>query len=475
MVVSKAGSRIGRLATLAVGLAACAEPCPPPQVPSAPADSPCPAELPASQKLPGTLPEHRTPGFWIARQASPDELLLSEAEIAELNRRGRARWREDDFGFRRDVTAGPISAAPVLAQLRRDIVAIRGLVAAGDRVLLDGRRPSAGLLDGVERIVAAGTPAGELRVAVELVPLRSLPMAEGLYEKAGDVDFDLMHASTVRPGELVRVVSRHPERWQLVRSEYAYGWVRGGGLSQPIDEGRARSYRWAERPVVVTADRAPVWRTPERRQPLVAAHVGLAMPLLDGPGPAADLVQVLAPSPAGLEPGWIAREDVHEGPLPLTRRNLVRHAFRRLDDRFGWGGMEGDRDCSRFLMDLLALFGLELPRNSRFQAQAGLPTIDVAALSVDDKRQRLEQASTRGVVLAFMPGHIMLILGKDRGRFFAIHQFSGYRVPCRPGVDTKMVVSRVAVSDLHLGRGSARKSFLERLDKLIVIGRPAGS
>ncbi|MBW2534138.1 MAG: SH3 domain-containing protein [Deltaproteobacteria bacterium] len=448
--------------------------CPKPQPAAPPVTpaSPCPAELAAPQRLPGSEPHHRDSGFWIGRLAAPDAVVLEPGEIAALNQRGETRWQEDDFGFRRNLAAAPIAHGPVLEQLRRDIRSIRELSAAGKRVLLDGTQPPAELFDRVDALVAAGKGSGELRAALTLVPMRSLPMSEGLYEKAGDVDFDLMHASSLRAGELVQVVSVHPDGWRLVRSDYAYGWIQGG-LSPAIAEAEARAYHRPERFVVVTADSVPVWASADRRMLLLAARIGLRLPLAAAQEEGSALVRVRVPSPQGLVDGWVARADVHEGAMPLTRRNLFRHAFRQLDDRFGWGGMEGDRDCSRFLLDLFALFGLDLPRNSAYQAESGSWTVPLEGLSLEQKGAAIDGASARGLVLAFMKGHIMLMIGKDDGRHFAIHQFSGYRVPCQDGPDTKMVVSRVAVSDLQLGEGSARKSFIERLTKLIIFGRRA--
>jgi cell wall-associated NlpC family hydrolase len=45
----------------------------------------------------------------------------------------------------------------------------------------------------------------------------------------------------------------------------------------------------------------------------------------------------------------------------LTRRALLTEAFALLDEPYGWGGAGGGRDCSQFLLDVFAKFGIELP------------------------------------------------------------------------------------------------------------------
>jgi hypothetical protein len=91
-------------------------------------------------------------------------------------------------------------------------------------------------------------------------------------------------------------------------------------------------------------------------------------------------------------------------------------------------------------------------------------------MSDSERRRTLDHALSQGVPLIFMPGHIMLLLGRDGDDYLAIHQFSGYRVGCREGEDTKMVVDRLSVTTLALGEGSERRSFMERFTRVSVFG-----
>ena len=62
---------------------------------------------------------------------------------------------------------------------------------------------------------------------------------------------------------------------------------------------------------------------------------------------------------------------------PLTRRAFYESAFQFLDERYGWGGADAGRDCSRLVMDTMATFGLAFPRHSKVQAYSGTFRIDV--------------------------------------------------------------------------------------------------
>lgn len=429
----------------------------------------CPLALPAPHLLPGSRPEHRQAGYWISRLESPDEVVLGVAEIAELNRRARALTKDGILGVRADLLAGPVDPAPVVEEMSKGLARHRERAGEGARVSLEGARPPGSFFDGILRIQREAEAVDEIRMAQTLTPLRCHPSEEGLYEHAGDVDFDLFLCTNVRPGELLRVVSRHPDGWRLVRTAYAYGWARQDDLGPELSQDEARAYLTSQRFVVVRHDRSPVWTDGTRTAQLVAVDLGLRLPLL-GRDPSG-MAQVLVPSREGrLAPGLIDADDVEDGYLPLTRRSLLGQAFARLDDAFGWAGAGGDRDCSRFLMDIFALFGLELPRNSYWQSRAGTTSVDVTGLDASQRAEQLDRALDQGIVLLYMPGHIMLLLGRDGDDYYAIHQFSGYRVGCRPGHDVKMTVDRVSVTTLRLGEGSERGSFMERITHVVVLG-----
>ncbi|MGB5264968.1 MAG: NlpC/P60 family protein, partial [Polyangiales bacterium] len=211
-----------------------------------------------------------------------------------------------------------------------------------------------------------------------------------------------------------------------------------------------------------------------------------------------ELVQLLARWPNGMylartpyALGWvrgealspaIKREEVEArrqtGELrPFTRRELLTEAFSLLGKPYGWGGKGGGYDCSRFLLEVFARFGIDLPRHSARQAMAGTFSVDVSELEdPNEKRLLLEASARRGIVLLHFPGHIMLYLGtSEEGVPMAIHAFSEYLTPC-VGLDLETVnrVDRVAVSDLSLGAGSSRGDFLSRVTRITVLGHTPG-
>ena len=162
---------------------------------------------------------------------------------------------------------------------------------------------------------------------------------------------------------------------------------------------------------------------------------------------------------------------------PFTRRAVLTEAFSMLGEPYGWGGIEGGYDCSRFLLEVFGRFGIDLPRHSSRQAMAGTFSVDVSDVEdLNEKRLLLEAAARRGVVLLHFPGHIMLYLGTtEDGVPMAIHAFSEFLTPCEGTEwETTNRVDLVAVSDLSLGEGSSRRDFLSRITRVTVLGKTPG-
>ena len=164
-------------------------------------------------------------------------------------------------------------------------------------------------------------------------------------------------------------------------------------------------------------------------------------------------------------------------PAPLTRRALLKEAFGYLEQSYGWGGMNGGFDCSRFLLEVFKPFGVELPRHSKSQAAAGSFSIDVGSVqNAQDKLALIDTAYDHGAVLLQFPGHIMLYLGRDASdQPMVIHAFSEFVTPCDatndPKDETINRVDKVTVTDLSLGAGSSRTDFLSRITTITVLGR----
>jgi hypothetical protein len=120
------------------------------------------------------------------------------------------------------------------------------------------------------------------------------------------------------------------------------------------------------------------------------------------------------------------------------------------------------RDCSRFIFDIFKCMDLLLPRNSRSQSKAGLTSIDLTGFSPAQKEAIVVEKGVPFATLLNLPGHVMLYIGKEGNKPYAIHSLWAYRENAL-FEDSLRNVSQIVVSDLHLGVGSKKGSLLERL------------
>ncbi|MFK7990431.1 MAG: C40 family peptidase [Sandaracinaceae bacterium] len=420
----------------------------------------CPAQEPAPRVLPGTSEAHGTLAYWLERDGLDlDEVLLTPTQV-QAHDHALASDRDNGMPIDRGSLAQAVAPERLQQELTQRLAYMRDKIEAGDYGDASGAPLSAEARAAFADAQASGESS--VRVALETIPIRCAPRQEGLYKTPVDLAFDRNNCSSARPQEPIRVLGRWPNGMWLARTRYSLGW---------IDASAAMSPPLSAEDVALFADGARVRiETGATVESEGARFVAPRTTLL----------------PTGEEQVLFAdASGVHRAPTraleaalrPLTRRAVLEEAFARIGQPYGWGGQAEGLDCSRFVMDVLETFGLELPRHSARQAASGTYTIELEGIEDADERVRmLDAAAQAGVVLLHFPGHIMMYLGRDAdGTPMAIHSFSEYVEPCEgEEAETLRRVDRVAVSDLSLGAGSSRGSFLERLTKLVILGQTVG-
>ncbi len=447
---------------LALALAGCA---------TAPRERVYPA---ATGLLRGTAAAMNGSGYWIARHPAPDEPILDEAGVAELNAAIRAR------GTVRDLSSWTPPAAAELAKELRDSVAwVRRLtVYRADGRKVGGQAAEAFLAPLVRLMDIEAAPSGSAGYGflVDQTDLRALPTAEALFDGPGDPYIDNLQASSLEPGQPVVILHRSADdAWRYVAAEFASGWVPASAVAAADEAAFARRYR--AQAVTVVSDRADLFAD----EPLTrfALYVRMGTRLLLSGEERGGTIGVSLPerdAGGGLRERtlWVDADDVARGPLPYTPRTIYRQAFRLLNAPYGWGGSFGQQDCSQFLCQVFATVGVTLPRNSARQAKVGTPLPSFRAdLGDEEKRASLAEGGLGGATFLRFPGHIMLYLGEVNGEPYAIHSTWAYAE--KRGIrERTRLVNRVVVSDLRLGSGK-KGSHLHRLTDVAIVRLESGS
>lgn len=380
---------------------------------------------------PGRAADRLQADHWIARCPDPDGLTLDAAAVQALNRRMLAEEPSLTDLTRLPTTLGRDDVVDRVS--RRGRLPDRPLeYAAGGAVGDDDRRRLQTSL-AIDAVPAGIEP--RFGLVVRRTAVRSFPTSARVIAQGGDADIDQLQESAFFPGTPVAAVHASADGgWTFVIGPSYDGWVATESLAfGPRDEVLAYAARSTR---TVTGARATTAFTPDL--PAVsqlALDMGVQLPELrdwpaaepvNGQSAAASVVvQLPTRGPDGglrLVPALVPRSaDTHDGPLPATRANLLRQAFKFLGERYGWGHDFDARDCSGFVRDVYASLGLVLPRNTRDQAVC--PALQSTAVGPDwphDRRLQAAHALFPGD-LVFTRRHVMMVLGHDDGGPWVIH------------------------------------------------------
>jgi hypothetical protein len=174
-------------------------------------------------------------------------------------------------------------------------------------------------------------------------------------------------------------------------------------------------------------------------------------------------------------PAAIPAEGAEPWPVSLTPANMGRVARVVHGQNYGWGGMFQNRDCSAMIRDLFAPFGIWLPRNSKGQARHGR-VVDVSHLSGPAKESKILDEGEPFLTLVYMPGHIMLYIGRHQGRAAVLHNMWGVRTRDRWDRSGRNIVGRAVITTLQPGieledADLPRADLRRRVRSLVFVGR----
>jgi cell wall-associated NlpC family hydrolase len=397
--------------------------------------------------------------FWSQKWASQGKkLLLSQRNITALNATNSQRpWAYQD------VTSSAIGDQQrVTDELEERRLWIKQRVDSGRYV-----ETKIGSFKRMVATIQSASPVDEVRILAARTDLRCMPSQDKLIAPASTPEFDRNQCSGLAAGSVVRVL-RRASPWFYVHGAHSVGWIKQPRWTPPVTASKAQEFRDGAPRMVFT-------KTTRAHGEALNQSLGDSFPI-DIMSDAEGGIPLIMPTVSGLASRQVApRDGMEQGWLAFTAENVLRLAFSEMNRGYGWGESAGLTDCSRLLFDVFRAFGIRLGRHSSDQAKSGTTTRKVGHLSSPEKLTILGSLAKRGVVLLYMPGHIMLYLGEHKGQHFslsAIHDFHG-QCPGRKA-EGKVRIKRVTVSDLQVGVGTTKGSFLERLTRLTLFGTSAG-
>ena len=403
--------------------------------------------------------QHLDAEYWIGRARRADGTLLDDAAIARLNAALRAH----------DASVNTLESMPASV----DRATVRDWIAAistwPERPLFDAE--GAPVADAFRRRLEQDTALGAIPetahvrwgLVVHRAPLRAFPTLDRVFFSPEDRNIDRFQESALFPGTPVAVVHESADReWLFVVSPLYEAWIERRHVAiGPRDA--VLGYAKREPALVVTGATIRTVYTPdEPRVSELVLDMGVRVPRradwpadrpVNGQHPYTNhVVELPVREPDGslaFAPALVPRSaDVSDDYLPLTRANVLRQGFKFLGERYGWGHDYNARDCSGFVSEVYRSFGVALPRNTKDQAVS--PAYDRLAFDESMTRaQRVELLKTLDVGdLVYIPGHVMMVIGHDRGGPYVIHDTTGIGYLDADGDYRRVALNGVSVTPL---------------------------
>ena len=433
----------------------------------------------AGSEVPAVNAPYLNADFWISRLRHPDRVLLDAAAVRAQNAR---MMRSDPSMHDLDAIAPTLERAQVQGW-------IETLASRPRAVLYDATNTPLGedridqILDNRALDTIPAQQATRFGLIVRRAALRSFPTDLRVFSAGGDTDIDRFQESALFPGTPVIVAHASRDgRWRFVVSPRYAAWVASDAIAEG-DRGQVLGYprqspaRTVTGAVVRTAfaPGAPAFSS-------LPLDMGVRLPL----APSQRVVNgqnaytswpVLLPTRneegrLQLSPALLPRTaDTHASALPLTQANTLRQAFKFLGERYGWGHDYGARDCSGFVSEIFRSMGVLLPRNTGDQARS--PVLSRKHFGDGDDRQRTSAVDgLQPGDLVYIPGHVMLVIGRIGRAPYVIHDIHGGKVADGHGGLRALQLNAVSVTPLLPLRFDDGARFVDRITDIVRIGQP---
>ncbi len=170
---------------------------------------------------------------------------------------------------------------------------------------------------------------------------------------------------------------------------------------------------------------------------------------------------------AALQSVILDEKDFFVFPKAFNSENMAYFIDTMLGQKYGWGGLLGNRDCSAFTRDSFANFGILLPRNSYAQSRYANNYVDLSSMKAKEKEDYILKNATPFGTLIYLKGHIMLYLGAYNHQAIVAHSI--WSVQTQKHFKTLshkiggVVITSLWLAEEHNGAFSKKKLLIDRV------------
>ena len=284
----------------------------------------------------------------------------------------------------------------------------------------------------------------------------------------GYYPFDNYQNSSLHVGSPVFVVaSTENKKWFLVRShENSDGWVRAENVGF-VTQHDIRLFQ-KHKLAVILKDNVFI----KKRD--VTLKVGVFLPVVKS---SKKFIELLMPKNNGKnyliwEKIKLEKSEAEAMPISFNKNNIIKIGNELIRKPYGWGGTDGNRDCSATTKDFFSTFGFYLPRNSGAQMDflKNDKVFDLSKMTNEGKLSFIKKNGIPFKTLIYFPGHIMLYAGMHNGKIITFHNIWGIRIQNEIG-EGRNIVGKSVISTLEIGKElkNITTTLLTRVTKIGIV------
>ncbi len=388
--------------------------------------------------------------FWINKTEQPNKAVMNEKEIEHFN--DNIAYKQKRLNYFRDIPT-TYSSIWIKEKMLKGFDGIK----LSASYFEDGYKIPKSFYKEIKKemnLDSLSKKETQTRYAltVNYTDQKIIPTELSLLKKKSQIHFDRNQNSALDIATPLAIVYATKDGlWYYGVGPTSSGWVRSkdiafGGRDEILDYLDSKNF------VVTTATKTPLMIQGKYHDYM---RMGVRLPFLMTID---NMTMVMVPmrdkdGKLILANATLKTENVHKGYLPYTQRNILTQAFKFLHLPYGWGGMYGEQDCSKFLQEVYATTGIQLPRNSTSQSEVGNNKIELEGLAKKSKHHKVKSLALAGTSILHLKGHIVLYLGEYKGEPYIIHTVWG-------SSSKHFALGRTAVTSLNFN------NYLNKIDRI---------
>nr|MCH9740129.1 SH3 domain-containing protein [Campylobacterota bacterium] len=361
------------------------------------------------------------PEFWIDQLKDPDKVIMDAKAIKAFNE--HTSYTQHRLTFFKDV-ASAYGTSWVKESIERAGIGLRN----STKYFSDGNKIKNSFFDQVQsymslELLQESKVTTRYALTVNYSDQKIIPTELALLKKKNQIHFDRNQNSALDIATPVAILHTTEDgQWHYGIGPTSSGWLKDSDIAFGSKK-EIQNYLDSKNYIVTTSAKSALMIAGSYHDYL---RMGVRLPVIMTID---EMSMVLIPTRDRegnlvLGNGTIKTSDTHKGYLAYTPRNILLQAFKFLNAPYGWGGMYGEQDCSKFLQEIYATTGVMLPRNSASQSEVGTSQVVLEGLANNLKKDILNKSDIGSTIL-HLPGHIVLYLGEYKGEPYIIHTVWG--------------------------------------------------